>query len=207
MIELVVATRNPGKVREIAAALEGLDLALRALQDFPEAPEIVEDGQTFLDNALKKARAVARHTHRYALADDSGLRADALSGAPGVFSARYAGAGATDEMNNRKLLAALKEVPPEKRTARFACVIAVAAPDGRTLTVEGTCEGVILSAPRGNLGFGYDPLFLFPPLNQTFSELPIAEKLQVSHRGRALSELRKKLGSWLIEMETADKNQ
>lgn len=197
MTELVVATRNPGKLREIASALQDLPIKILSLADFPGAPEMEEDGRTFWENALKKARAISSYTGRHSLADDSGIMVDALQGAPGVYSARYAGQPADDEKNNRKLLAALAGLPPEKRGARFIAVMVVAAPDGRTLVAEGSCEGWILEAPRGNLGFGYDPLFFYPPLQKTFSELPVEEKLKVSHRGQALRRLRETLGPFL----------
>ena len=197
MIELVVATRNPGKLRELQDALAGLPARLLSLADFPAAPEVPETGETFRDNAALKAAAIARHAGRCALADDSGLCVDALGGAPGVRSARFAGDGATDDENNRKLLALLEEKAGAPRTARFICVIAVAEPDGRLLFAEGRCEGLILEAPRGSLGFGYDPVFLYPPLGLTFSELDLERKLQVSHRGRALQELKRVLPAWL----------
>lgn len=200
MIEIVVATRNPGKLKEIREALAGLPLKLISLKDCPGAPEVVEDGETFMENAVKKARAIAQYCGKRALADDSGLVADALNGAPGVRSARYAGENATDEMNNEKLLSALAGVPPDMRTASFICVVALATPGGELITAEGSCPGLILSAPRGQNGFGYDPIFLYPPLNQTFAEITRGQKLKVSHRGQALAALRGKimiqLGSW-----------
>lgn len=200
MIEIVVATRNPGKLKEIREALAGLPLKLISLKDCPGAPEVSEDGETFMENAVKKARAIAQYCGKRALADDSGLVADALNGAPGVRSARYAGENATDEMNNEKLLSALAGVPPDMRTASFICVVALATPGGELITAEGSCPGLILSAPRGQNGFGYDPIFLYPPLNQTFAEITRGQKLKVSHRGQALAALRGKimiqLGSW-----------
>ena len=191
MRELVIATRNPGKQRELELYLAGLDLECLALDRFPDAPAAVEDGDTFLANAQIKARALARYANRYALADDSGIKVAALAGAPGVFSARYAGPSATDERNNRKLLAELNRIPGASRAARFICVLCVASPRGRTLVAEGACEGLILEAPRGTLGFGYDPLFYSPELKAAFGEVSPAEKLKVSHRGRALRELRR----------------
>jgi XTP/dITP diphosphohydrolase len=191
MIEIVVATRNRGKLREIKLALSDLDIKLLSLDHYPDAPEVVEDGDTFVKNAEKKARAVARHTGKYALADDSGLCVDALDGAPGVHSARYAGEGATDEMNNQKLLGELEKTPGAKRTAMFVCVIVLASPKGEHFYHEGSVKGIILREPAGENGFGYDPLFFYPPLNATFAEVSGDEKLKVSHRGAALRSLEK----------------
>ena len=190
---IVLATRNPGKIEEIREALSGLDIAFRTLSDFPDLPEIREDGTTFRENAEKKALTVARATGLPALADDSGLEVDALGGAPGVRSARFAGEGADDRSNNRKLLDLLRGVPPERRTARFRCVLALAFPDGRVYTVEGTCEGRIVEDPAGEGGFGYDPLFLIPEEGRTFAQMTREEKNRISHRGRALSKLREVL--------------
>lgn len=182
---LVVATKNPGKLREIREML-GSEVRLLSLTDFPDVGDIVEDGRTFEANAIKKALAAAHHTGHVSLADDSGLEVDALNGAPGVYSARFAGEEATDEQNNVKLLQLLEDTPDEQRTARFRCVIAVGAPDGSVQTAEGTAEGRILQRPRGTDGFGYDPLFLVSGLRRTFAELPSEEKNRLSHRGRAL---------------------
>jgi XTP/dITP diphosphohydrolase len=193
MIDIVAATKNRGKLREIAAALTGLPVRLVSLGDYPGAPEVIEDGDTFSANAAKKARAIASDTRQYALADDSGLMVDALGGAPGVYSARYAGANADDAANLRKLLAALDEIPARPRSARFICVIALADPAGRVVLAEGRVEGEIIAAPRGQNGFGYDPVFLYPPLGRTFAELTAPEKLAVSHRGIALRELAEKI--------------
>ncbi|HUT52613.1 MAG TPA: XTP/dITP diphosphatase [bacterium] len=192
MLEIVVATGNQGKLDEIAHALAGLPVKLLSLAEFPGAPEVVEDGETFLENAVKKARATAAHAKKHALADDSGLAVDALGGAPGVFSARFAGVGASDDMNNNKLLAALARTPAP-RTAQFVCVLCLASPAGDIITAEGRCPGEILDAPRGHHGFGYDPLFCYPPLGATFAEITREQKLQVSHRGRALAALREKI--------------
>lgn len=172
---LTVATKNPGKLREIREIL-GSEARLLSLADFPDVGDIVEDGRTFEANAIKKALAVASQTGHVSLADDSGLEVDALDGAPGVYSARFAGEKATDEQNNRKLLRLLEDVPDAQRTARFRCVIAVGAPDGSVQTAEGTAEGRILHSPRGTGGFGYDPLFLVSGLRRTFAELPSEEK-------------------------------
>jgi len=195
MIEIIAATRNQGKLAEIRQALADLDVRIKGLDEFPDAPEVDEDGQTFLENAIKKARAISEFTGKHALADDSGLVVDALEGAPGVKSARFAGEGATDEMNNDKLIKELKKVPDAPRTARFVCVIVLASPDGNEVTTQGSCEGMILDRPRGHKGFGYDPLFYHPALDATFSEITREEKLKVSHRGQALRELKRKLAT------------
>ncbi len=185
MKTLVIATQNPGKLEEIRQVL-GPDISMKSLADYPDLPDIVEDGDTFEANAILKARTVARYTGCPALADDSGLEVDALGGDPGVRSARFAGENATDAENNAKLLRRLGKTPKEKRTARFRCVIAVTTPDGAVRTAEGQCEGRILKAPRGDGGFGYDPLFLVPALSFTFAELPPGGKNRISHRGQAL---------------------
>jgi XTP/dITP diphosphohydrolase len=187
--ELVIASKNRGKVREIRQIYADLPVAVVEL---PDLPDVVEDGATFSENARKKALAVARHTGKWALADDSGLEVDALGGAPGVHSARWSGAG--DEANNAKLLAELRDVPPPARTARYRAVVVVAAPDGRVVAeAEGACEGVIGFEPRGAGGFGYDPLFVLPDRGLTMAELPSEVKNAISHRGVALRRLRQPL--------------
>lgn len=189
MKTVFIATRNKGKLEEIRAIL-GSDLNLKSLFDFGEIPDTVEDGETFEANARKKAGAVSRSTGCVAIADDSGLLVDALSGAPGVHSARFAGPHATDAQNNAKLLALMEGLPKKKRTARFRCVIAVSTPEGPIRTACGECEGRILEAPAGRGGFGYDPLFFLPELDQTFAELTFVKKNQISHRSRALQAAR-----------------
>lgn len=179
----VVATRNRDKAREIREIMGGR-FDLRALSDFPEAPEVVEDGSTYLENAMKKARSCFRATGLPSLADDSGLEVDFLDGAPGVRSSRFAGEGGDYRANNRKLLEAMKGVPRENRTARFRCVVALADADGEAW-VEGICEGLILDACRGESGFGYDPVFFVPDENRTFAEMSPDEKNAISHRGVA----------------------
>ena len=185
---LVIATRNPGKTTEIRALLEGFPVDIRNLDDFGPIPEVEEDGETFEANAYKKASFTARVLGFPSLADDSGLVVPALNGAPGVQSARWAGADATDEDRCRKLLQAMADVPD--RRAAFECVISIAVPGGPALTYESRCEGEIARAPSGNNGFGYDPIFFYPPLGKTFAELHRDEKSAVSHRGRALQEIR-----------------
>ena len=194
-LTLVMATRNAGKVRELAELLRDLDVRLLSLDDFPELPEIPEEGATFAENALAKAQTVARLTGLPALADDSGLEVEALGGRPGVFSARYAqdrtgGRTPSDEDNWRKLLDELREVSPEKRQARFVCEIALAWPNGRLLTTRGEVSGVIAQEPRGTRGFGYDPVFWVPAYEATVAELDLAVKNRISHRGRALQQLK-----------------
>jgi XTP/dITP diphosphohydrolase len=197
MKKLAVATGNPGKLREIREALAGLPLELLSLSDFPDAPVPAEDGDTFFANALKKAAALAQHSGLPALADDSGLAVDALDGDPGVFSARYAGPRATDADNVQKLMAELRARPGAVRSARFIAAVVLCFPDGSVIHARGECEGEILDAPRGVSGFGYDPVFYYPPLRATFAEISAAQKLAVSHRGRALRELAARLGEWL----------
>ena len=201
---LVFATRNKGKLVELRQLLPGVDVLSvdEAAQRLGiEIPEVVEDADTFSGNAIKKAREVSAITKLPALADDSGLEVDALGGAPGVYSARYAGEGAGDAENNTKLLAALANVPPDKRTARFRAVLALAdvlGPLGtENITADGVCEGTLLEAPRGTGGFGYDPLFLFPELGQTFAELGVGTKGDLSHRAKAMRAIKPRLLSYL----------
>ena len=186
MMELVVATRNAGKLKEIRHLLEALGIRVVGLDSFPEVPEVVEDGDTFAANAVKKALAMARYTSRPCLADDSGLVVAALEGRPGVHSARYAGAGATDQDNNRRLLKEMANIPADQRQAAFCCVIALCLPDESPHLFEGRVEGLILDQPRGDGGFGYDPLFWLPEFSCTMAELPLATKNLISHRGQAL---------------------
>jgi XTP/dITP diphosphohydrolase len=185
--QLLIATRNEGKVREYAHLLAGAGLALRTLAEFPEIPEVEESGATFSENASLKALAYSRQTGLWTLADDSGLVVDALGGAPGVFSARYAGAGASEAQRQRRLLSELKQTGGDDRRARFVCVIALAAPaKDETDTFTGVCEGSLADEPRGTGGFGYDPLFVPAGYAQTFGELPAEIKHQLSHRAQAL---------------------
>lgn len=187
--QLLFATKNPGKLIELRALLQGLRVEVIGAAEMEGLPDVEEDGATFLENAIKKAREVAAACRLPALADDSGLEVDALSGRPGVHSARYAGPLASDEDNNRKLLAELADVPPSERGARFRCVMALCDPCGslgeQALTASGVCEGRILLEPRGTGGFGYDPLFFCPELGQTFAEAGVGPKGGVSHRAQA----------------------
>lgn len=185
-MNLVLATNNQDKIREIKQLLSELPVTILTKDDFLEFPDPVETGTTLEENALLKARAIARFTGYPALADDSGLEVDALDGAPGVFSSRYAGENVTYADNNRKLLEELNGVPHEKRTARFRCVIAIAWEDDSYETVEGRAEGFIAEDSAGHEGFGYDPVFYFPPAKKRFSEMTVDEKNTVSHRGKAL---------------------
>lgn len=184
---IVLATRNRGKIRELKRFLADFPVEIKSLEDFGPIPPVVEDGETFEDNAVKKARHTARVLGLPAIADDSGLEVAALQGAPGVRSARYAGETAADQENNLKLLDALKGV--ENRNARFVCVLAIAVPRGPALIYEGACDGQVALKMKGNNGFGYDPIFYYPPLGRTFAELSGEEKNMVSHRGKALAEL------------------
>jgi len=185
MKELVVATRNRGKLLEIQAMLTGLVASVRCAGDFPGLPDTVEDGATFEENALKKAREAVRFCGLPALADDSGLVVDALEGRPGVYSARFAGEEAGDAANNAKLLAELAGVAAEATTAAFVCVLAFVTPEGVEQIFTGRVPGRILDAPRGEGGFGYDPLFLVDGYDRTMAELDVAEKNRISHRGQA----------------------
>jgi XTP/dITP diphosphohydrolase len=201
---LVLATLNPAKGRELAALLGPvgaghasvpveLPFDIRQLAEWPGATLPEETGASYAANALLKARAAARQAGALALADDSGLEVDALGGAPGLRSARYGGPGLDDAARCQRLLEALTDVPAPRRTARFRCVIALVDPAGPEHLLEGTAEGVILDAPRGRGGFGYDPLFFYPPLGRTFAELSEGEKAAVSHRGQAMALVRRRL--------------
>jgi len=193
---LVLATRNQGKVSEFKELLSDFDVEIKALQDFGPISQVIEDGETFEENAYKKAHFTAKMLGFPVLADDSGLMVEALGGVPGVHSARYAGEGASDEENNLKLLEAMKGV--ENRKAAFKCVIIIAVPSGPALTYDGVCEGEITDEMKGDRGFGYDPVFYYPPLKKTFAQMSIEEKNRVSHRGRAMSQLRDEFDKVLI---------
>jgi XTP/dITP diphosphohydrolase len=195
-VTLVLATRNPGKSAEIRHLLEGFPVTIKNLQDFGPIPEVVEDGETFEENAYKKASFTARVLGLPAMADDSGLVVPALNGAPGVHSARYAGEGASDGQRCARLLAEMQG--RSDRQAAFECVISVAVPTGPALTYEARCEGRITERSIGTNGFGYDPVFYYPPLNQTFAQLTREEKNRVSHRGKALQELKSEFDKVLI---------
>jgi len=196
---LVIATTNPGKADEIRDVLKNFPVNIKSLADFGPIPPVVEDGDTFDDNAYKKASFVAKVLGLPALADDSGLVVDALGGAPGVYSARYAGEDATDRQRYTKLLAEMKG--ETNRKAAFECVLSIAVPPGPALTYEARCEGIIAEAPVGENGFGYDPVFYYPPLEKTFGQLNREEKSRVSHRGKALQELSQEFDKVLIWIE------
>jgi XTP/dITP diphosphohydrolase len=192
VLELLFGTTNRGKLDEVQAYLRRLPLKTLALSSLGTWPLVVENGATYEDNALKKARTLAEYSGYLTLADDSGLEVDELNGAPGVFSARYGGEEGNDEKNNEKLLEQLKRVPEEKRTARFVCVLALCAPKSRGAkewTVRESCEGRIAFTPKGLNGFGYDPIFFYPQLGKTFGEIDREIKTTVSHRGKALKKL------------------
>ena len=191
--ELVLATRNPDKGRELAALLGDVGVTIRTLAEFPGAPEVVEDGETCEANATKKAVTIARATGLPAVADDTGLMVEALEGRPGVHAARYAGDSATYEDNWKKLLRELTGIPRERRRAQFVTVAAIADPKGNVSLVRGVLDGLIAEAPAGAQGFGYDPIFFVPELGKTLSQLTPAEKNRVSHRARAFGKLKELL--------------
>lgn len=192
-MDLLIATGNKNKVRELQKMLNSEKWQVKSLKDFPDIVIPEENAPDFLGNAFIKAEAAAKQTGLLTLADDSGLVVDALNGAPGVFSARYAGEGHNDNANNKKLLKELGNLPLNKRTARFVCCIALVFPNGERFSAEGICEGKIGFKETGNEGFGYDPLFIVEGLNKTMSQLTLEEKNSVSHRGKALNEILTKL--------------
>jgi XTP/dITP diphosphohydrolase len=195
-IPIVIATCNPGKIAEIRDLLTGFQVKIKNLDDFGPLPVVEEDGKTFDDNAYKKASFTAKILGIPALADDSGLVVEALNGAPGVLSARYAGENATDQQRCAKLL---REMAGQvNRRAAFECVISIAVPSGPALTYEARCEGLIAERPAGQSGFGYDPIFFYPPLKKTFAQLTREEKSRVSHRGRALNEMKQEFDKVLV---------
>lgn len=199
-MNLLVATTNSGKLAEVEAALKDFPIQIIPLNDLCNFPSVVEDGRTFEENALKKVRTLAEFSGNLTLADDSGLEVDALNGAPGIHSARYSGEDANDARNNEKLLRVLQDLPWEKRGARFVCVMALCGPTSgrpREWIFHGECEGWIAFTPRGENGFGYDPLFFYPPLGKTFAEIDRETKGRFSHRGKALANLKQALPSVL----------
>lgn len=192
-MKIVFASKNEGKVKEIKAMLSGTDIELVSLNSYSNVPEIVEDGASFQENALKKARIISEFTGENVLADDSGLVVDVLNGEPGIYSSRYAGPDATDEENNAKLLENLKKVPADKRTASFNCVLVLYKKNKEISFFEGKWQGQIIDEKRGSNGFGYDPIFWVPELKMTVAELPADVKNKVSHRGQAFAKLKKEL--------------
>jgi len=190
MLEIVLATRNQDKIREIEKILNGINARLLSLDDFPGCPKVVEDGKTLEENAKKKALVVSQYAKKHSLAEDTGLEVEALSGAPGIHSARFAGDNSTYEDNNRKLLKLMEKLSLGDRRAKFRCVAALAKPDGEVVTCEGVCEGIITFEVKGKSGFGYDPLFLLPEYGKTFAELGEETKNKISHRARALTKIK-----------------
>ena len=191
MKELIVASRNKGKVGEIIELISDLPFKVTSLLEYPNIPEIIEDGKTYRANALKKAREVARATGKMAMSDDSGIEVKALNNAPGIYSARFAGEGASEKDRNKKLFKMLKNIPLHKRQARYRCVIALVNAKGQELgVVEGTCSGYIATKEIGTNGFGFDSLFLLKRYNKTFGQLPPSLKAKISHRARALKKFR-----------------
>ena len=199
MIELLIATKNKGKVREIKVLLKGLPLKITSLADYPDIPPVEEDGQTFIQNALKKAVTAALYTGKLTLGEDSGLEVKALNNAPGIYSARFSGVGATDEKNNRKLLRSLKKIPLNKRQVQYRCAAALVDKKKIIAVTSGTVKGLIGSKEKGTNGFGYDPLFIVPKYQKTFGELPDEIKAQISHRARALRKIKKSLEKYLLK--------
>ncbi|QZY54057.1 XTP/dITP diphosphatase [Crassaminicella profunda] len=190
MNQVVIASKNKHKLEEIKAILKDFPLTIKSMDEVGLANlEIIEDGETFEENSMKKAVEVMKETGAIAIADDSGLEVDAIHNQPGVYSARFSGEGATDEKNNEKLLNMLKDVPMEKRDARFVSVISVAFPDGKKISVRGECKGMIGFEKKGESGFGYDPLFIVPEYDKTFAELGSVVKNKISHRAHALKKL------------------
>ncbi len=196
---LVLATKNEGKIKEFNELLSGFEIQIKSLADFGPIPPILEDGKTFDENAYKKASMTAKFLGFPAFADDSGLVVEALDGAPGIHSARYAGEGATDEINNLKLLKAMEG--KKNRKARFECVISIAVPWGPALTYESSCEGEIALQMTGESGFGYDPVFYYSPLKKTFAQMTRQEKNKVSHRGKAMVELRNEFDKVIVWLQ------
>lgn len=191
MLEIVLATRNNDKIKEIKKLLSGVNARLVSIEEFPGCPEVEEDGETLEENAKKKALVVSQYTKKISLAEDTGLEVEALDGAPGIHSARFAGACATYKDNNRKLLKLMDKLPQEKRKAKFRCVAALAKPDGSVVTCEGECEGMIALEMKGESGFGYDPIFIVPSYGKTFAELGEEVKNRISHRAQAFAKIKK----------------
>ncbi len=193
MNKLVAATKNKGKIKEINEILSGFPFQVISMEELGITQDIEENGSTFEENAMIKAAEIHNITGETVMADDSGLEVDYLNGAPGIYSARFAGEGATDEERNIKLLSMLEGVPFEKRKARFVCAIAVVMQNGKSFTVKGICEGYIGTGPKGKNGFGYDPLFFMPEFNMTTAQLAPEEKHEISHRGKALKLMAERL--------------
>ncbi len=195
--EIIIATKNIGKVNEFVQLFSEFNVKVRSLLDYPEIPDIIEDGQTFADNAVKKAETISQVFGQTVIADDSGLIVDALDGRPGVYSARYAGGEKNDVANNEKVLKELIDIPDSDRNARFFCAIAVANPLIKTKVFEGICEGYITREARGDNGFGYDPIMFLPEIGKTMAELSSEEKNKLSHRSAALRKLLEEKNEWI----------
>ncbi len=199
--KLLIASRNQGKIEEIRKILEDLPFHIKSLAAFPDLVEVEEDGESFIENALKKARVRAREIGLLTMADDSGLEVDYLDGKPGIYSARYAGPESNDKANIEKLLQKMEGATIQERTARFKAVIALVDPEsGQEDFVEGECEGLIAEEPRGNNGFGYDPVFFLPEYQKTMAEIPIGLKNRISHRAKALEKVREVLKSRYLKI-------
>ncbi|WP_208560432.1 XTP/dITP diphosphatase [Marinilactibacillus kalidii] len=194
---IVIATENKGKAAEFKSIFEKQGLEIRTLHDFPALESVEETGETFAENALLKAESIAESLNTMVLADDSGLKVDALHGQPGIYSARFAGEDKNDARNNAKLLGELAELPESERTAQFHCTLALAAPNKESMTIEGELEGIILGIPRGQNGFGYDSLFYVPEKEKSLAELSQSEKNEISHRAIAVRKLENVLGEWI----------
>ena len=197
MKQLVVATRNKKKLLEIKEILKGTDLTLLSLDDYPRAPQVIENGKTFQENAIKKAVKLARFTGKLSLGEDSGLCVDVLGGAPGIYSARFSGRDKSDIKNNLKLLKLIKDVPVVKRKAYYVCAVALADQYGLVGVVEGKCSGLIAFEPKGHAGFGYDPLFYIPKYKKTFAQLGEKIKHQMSHRYHALKKAKRIIDKYI----------
>jgi XTP/dITP diphosphohydrolase len=195
MKTVIIATKNKGKAKEFERMFHPLGFEVKTLLDYADIEDIEETGTTFEENAIIKAEAVSNITGQVVISDDSGLIVDALNGAPGIYSARYAGSEKNDEANMDKVLEELKDIPDAERTARFYCALAVAFPDRETITVNGTCEGTILKERRGGYGFGYDPIFFVTELGKAMAELAPEQKSIISHRAKALQKLEELLKS------------
>lgn len=196
-MELVVATKNKKKLKEIKEIWQGLGFCFSSLEEYPKAPRIVENGKTFRENAAKKALAVARFTGKLSLGEDSGISINALGGKPGVYSARFAGKSKDDKKNNAKVLRLMEGLPFSRRGAHYTCAVALADKEGLIAVVEGKCFGKIGFAPKGSSGFGYDPLFVVPQLNKSFAQLGEKAKHTMSHRFRALEKARKVIQKYI----------
>jgi XTP/dITP diphosphohydrolase len=202
MKELLIATRNKGKVREIRDLLKDLDLKITSLDDYPDLPKIEEDGKTFADNALKKAATISQYAKCLVMGEDSGLEVRALNNRPGIYSSRYSGENATDKKNNARLLKDLRGVALKKRQARYRCFVALTDGKGIVAVVNGSCAGLIALRSAGANGFGYDPLFYLPRFQKTFGALDPAIKSRISHRARAMRKLRTVLINYLHNSQT-----